>query len=310
MADSARGETAEDAVVARLRLALKASGMGTFLWYPQEDRTEPDGRMLELFGLPADGSISLASALATLIHPDDQARYAEAVVRATDPMDPASCARRSAVHAGRHDPLAVGNRADGVRGGKARASGGSGRRRDRSQNRGGSAAVERPATGVRARTRRSARLGIGSAGAGDARLRVRGGVPEHRLARLRRRRRCRPGDLRGRAGELPTGRGTSALRALCVSRRVPRRTPGAVERRRGGVGRSADRAARARGRRPVRPPGIAAALERGRARTAAGGGDADVGGGRARPRGTDGGTRACPPLPGANARSRSACRRA
>jgi PAS domain S-box-containing protein len=85
MADSAGGETAEDAVGARLWLALKASGMGTFLWYPQEDRTEPDGRMLELFGLPADGSISLASALATLIHPDDQTRYADAVVRATDP---------------------------------------------------------------------------------------------------------------------------------------------------------------------------------------------------------------------------------
>lgn len=63
----------------RLRLALEASGMGTFLWYPQEDRTEADVRMLELFGLPSDGSISLASALASLIHPDDVGRYGEAV---------------------------------------------------------------------------------------------------------------------------------------------------------------------------------------------------------------------------------------
>ena len=50
-----------------------------------EDRGEPDAQMLALFGLPEDGSLTLAEALATLIHPDDRADYAEAVARATDP---------------------------------------------------------------------------------------------------------------------------------------------------------------------------------------------------------------------------------
>src|SRR5262249_54469847 len=66
----------------------RPSAMGTFLWYPLEDRTEPDPRMLELFGLPADGSVSLPSALATLIHPQDRDRYAAAVAQAIDADDP------------------------------------------------------------------------------------------------------------------------------------------------------------------------------------------------------------------------------
>jgi PAS domain S-box-containing protein len=82
-------EPAGDAGVReRLQLALAASEMGTFLWYPQEDRTEPDGQMLQLFGLPPDGSISLSSALASLIHADDRARYADAVAQAGDPEGP------------------------------------------------------------------------------------------------------------------------------------------------------------------------------------------------------------------------------
>lgn len=68
----------------RLQLALDASAMGTFIWYPEEDRTEPDARMLELFGLPNDGTLSLRSALANVIHPEDRWRYAEAVARALD----------------------------------------------------------------------------------------------------------------------------------------------------------------------------------------------------------------------------------
>jgi signal transduction histidine kinase len=45
----------------------------------------PMPRMLELFGLPPDGTINLAVALAQLIHPDDRQRYANAVGRAMDP---------------------------------------------------------------------------------------------------------------------------------------------------------------------------------------------------------------------------------
>lgn len=59
--------------------------MGSFMWYPLEDRTEPDARLLDLFGLPADGSISLEVALARLIDPDDGDRYAAAVAAAVDP---------------------------------------------------------------------------------------------------------------------------------------------------------------------------------------------------------------------------------
>ena len=69
----------------RGRLALDAAGMGSFVWLPDQDRTEADARLLELFGLPPDGSISLASALSSLIHPDDRDRYAAAVARAIDP---------------------------------------------------------------------------------------------------------------------------------------------------------------------------------------------------------------------------------
>ena len=69
----------------RLQLALDAGAMGTFVWYPDEDRGEPDARMLELFGLPLDGELSLSAALASMIHPDDGERYAAAVGAALDP---------------------------------------------------------------------------------------------------------------------------------------------------------------------------------------------------------------------------------
>ena len=72
----------------RLQLALDAADMGTFVWFPQEDRTEADAQMMALFGLPDDGLLSLATALAVSILPEDGARYAEAVARACDPAGP------------------------------------------------------------------------------------------------------------------------------------------------------------------------------------------------------------------------------
>ncbi|MCB0108810.1 MAG: GAF domain-containing protein, partial [Caldilineaceae bacterium] len=69
----------------RLRLALDATEMGTFLYHVAGDRGEPDARMLALFGLPPDGTLNLAEALMHLIHPADRDRYAAAVARATDP---------------------------------------------------------------------------------------------------------------------------------------------------------------------------------------------------------------------------------
>ena len=69
----------------QLRLALDAASMGTFLWDVATDQTESDSRMLALFGLSADTTLTLKWALESAIHPDDKERYAEAVRQALDP---------------------------------------------------------------------------------------------------------------------------------------------------------------------------------------------------------------------------------
>lgn len=81
----ARAEAALHETEVRARIALDATGTGSFVWYPAEDRGEPDARMLQLFGLEPDATLNLAEALATLIHPDDRERYAAAVAESTDP---------------------------------------------------------------------------------------------------------------------------------------------------------------------------------------------------------------------------------
>jgi two-component sensor histidine kinase len=69
----------------RLQLALDAASMGTFVWHVQEDRSEPDARMLALCGLPGDGKLTLKGVLETILHPDDRERCADTLARATDP---------------------------------------------------------------------------------------------------------------------------------------------------------------------------------------------------------------------------------
>ena len=69
----------------RIRLALDAAGLGSFIWYPQDDHGVLDARLLALLGLPPATSMSQAEALATLIHPDDRDGYRIAVERALDP---------------------------------------------------------------------------------------------------------------------------------------------------------------------------------------------------------------------------------
>jgi PAS domain S-box-containing protein len=83
--ERARAERELRASEERLRLALEASGMGTFVWHPGTDRGEPDARMRTLFGVPHNGQLSMAAAIEQLVHPDDRARYAAAVARAIDP---------------------------------------------------------------------------------------------------------------------------------------------------------------------------------------------------------------------------------
>lgn len=69
----------------RLQLSLEAGNMGTFVWLAQQDKGEPDERMLALFGLTKKDKLNLEEALAKMIHPDDRPHYAEAVDKATDP---------------------------------------------------------------------------------------------------------------------------------------------------------------------------------------------------------------------------------
>jgi PAS domain S-box-containing protein len=66
-------------------LALDATQVGTFIWHVQEDRGEPDARMLALFNQPPDGTLTLREAMASMIHPDDAPRYAAAVAEAARP---------------------------------------------------------------------------------------------------------------------------------------------------------------------------------------------------------------------------------
>jgi len=80
-----RAEAALRESEVRLQQALGAAAMGSFVWYPREDRAEGDARMMTLFGLAPDGVLSLATAIADSILPEDGARYAAAVERATDP---------------------------------------------------------------------------------------------------------------------------------------------------------------------------------------------------------------------------------
>jgi two-component system CheB/CheR fusion protein len=68
----------------RLRLALDASGMGTFVWHLEESRGEPDARALELLGLIDAGGWG-AMQLAALVHVDDRSACVRAVERALDP---------------------------------------------------------------------------------------------------------------------------------------------------------------------------------------------------------------------------------
>ena len=88
MAVASTAEIAEAALRAseeRVRLALDAANLGSFLWYPLEDRSESDLQMLKLFGLESESELTLAEAMASFIHPDDRERYAAGVAAATDP---------------------------------------------------------------------------------------------------------------------------------------------------------------------------------------------------------------------------------
>lgn len=84
--ERAKAETALYKSEDRLQLATEAAQIGTFIYYPDEDRGEPDEQMLRLYGLPPDGSLNLSKALSEIIHPDDRQRYGDEMAKALDPL--------------------------------------------------------------------------------------------------------------------------------------------------------------------------------------------------------------------------------
>lgn len=83
--ERARAETARRASDARLQVALDAAEMGTFVWYPEQDRGECDARTLALYGLAPDESLNHVRGITELILPDDAHLHHQAVLRALDP---------------------------------------------------------------------------------------------------------------------------------------------------------------------------------------------------------------------------------
>src|SRR4051812_33128959 len=73
-----RAEAAERASEARLQLAVNAAEMGTFIWYPQEDRGESDERNVALFGLRRGEELNCART-GDLMPPEDRAEHLAAV---------------------------------------------------------------------------------------------------------------------------------------------------------------------------------------------------------------------------------------
>jgi signal transduction histidine kinase/CheY-like chemotaxis protein len=68
----------------RLRLAIDASGMGTFIWRADDNRIEPDARMRAMLGLPHGSVFSLAEIITRSIHPLDRVRCRNMFARAVE----------------------------------------------------------------------------------------------------------------------------------------------------------------------------------------------------------------------------------
>jgi two-component system CheB/CheR fusion protein len=83
--ERAKAEQALRVSEERLQLATTAGKIGTYMYYPVEDRSEPDEQMLSLFGLPPHGTLNLAESMAHIIHEDDRERHVKEVMAAIDP---------------------------------------------------------------------------------------------------------------------------------------------------------------------------------------------------------------------------------
>src|SRR5690606_19086024 len=81
----ARAEASLRRSESRTRLALEASGTGSFIWYPEEDLGELDERAVTLIGFRPAGHYSLRGFLERVVHEEHRARLEAAVRRALDP---------------------------------------------------------------------------------------------------------------------------------------------------------------------------------------------------------------------------------
>jgi PAS domain S-box-containing protein len=81
--ERARAEAALRERDLRLRLALEAATMGTFVWDAVDDRAEPDERLRTLFGMPA--RLPLPKSIDRYVHPDDRDAVRRAFEAAIDP---------------------------------------------------------------------------------------------------------------------------------------------------------------------------------------------------------------------------------
>ena len=69
----------------RLKLALKATGLGCYDWYPQENQTHWDAGMHDLFGLDPASTIDRSAFFLQCIHPDDKEKVIERYVEVLSP---------------------------------------------------------------------------------------------------------------------------------------------------------------------------------------------------------------------------------
>lgn len=69
----------------RIRLAIAATGLGTFDWDIASDRVAVNARFREIVGLPAQGDVIASAMMGGVVHLDDQERVAARIAAAMDP---------------------------------------------------------------------------------------------------------------------------------------------------------------------------------------------------------------------------------
>lgn len=72
----------------RMRLALSAGRIATWVWHPKDDRLEFDDHLPSIFGQPAEGFGASLRDLQQFIHEDDSAEFFEAMTKSVSDRQP------------------------------------------------------------------------------------------------------------------------------------------------------------------------------------------------------------------------------